>query len=814
MKKTHKKIHQTKKHTCNRNNKTKTQQGVRVGGNNKIKILTSGMVASFTGIVDLTNYTNLTELNISENKTVTGFTNIPNTVIKIIINNTNIKTIDRFPDGLKELQCTNMQKNTVEHLLSHLPPNLEILHVNKNGLTGRFISFLPPNIKELQCSENKITEIHVPPSLYKLNCVKNELTSIYFDPACILMKLQCDMNPELTHIDILPNTLTQVSAIDTPIEFLIKDTQTYRISQKHELYMKMKHRSINDTLTRGGRLDLGLPLFWNESPIVEDYLTYLLHHRPEIMDEIQFSINNSIKNGLQTNRLNCVTAIRFFMENHLFDENGQRQITKLSVLFTTNDGIQFDPFIENRNIAIYLFGIMPENEVNAIYNLDTKETYLLHACKYNDVELAECIVSRLRDNATLHKKDDFGYDAVYYAKQFRMKHVLHQIHELDEKTNEKMHEKEKETNTEKKRKHILPLPPPPGIKMRIENGWNPIDLQYVDIHTWLLSNTDNIVLSFHKNTIVSNYPAISICISLQDIATIMRQPSVYVKECVYIKDNLLDYGQTSEPSTTYISMSSLGIVGMKHPMLMSLESIYKLKGGEHIHATKQKTIRGISEKYILHHPSSHGFLVEGEYMGFATKQSLSLTNYSKHWDIAMNAYLRNGPNYFLSDEFLKYHRRFGKNVDEARENVLKNIENIDMAFTYAPRTGDLVTVFRGTKNKQSDAPYTGVQSGFISTTANEDILEMGDTFISLSDKCCVYVYTVEAGIPYISMNKLSHYSEEDEILFPRGLIVTVDDTEITEDGFKKYLCTIHMPEDIQERYPLKEKCIIYDAYIF
>ena len=108
MKKTHKKIHQTKKHTCNRNNKTKTQQGVRVGGNNKIKILTSGMVASFTGIVDLTNYTNLTELNISENKTVTGFTNIPNTVIKIIINNTNIKTIDRFPDGLKELQCTNM----------------------------------------------------------------------------------------------------------------------------------------------------------------------------------------------------------------------------------------------------------------------------------------------------------------------------------------------------------------------------------------------------------------------------------------------------------------------------------------------------------------------------------------------------------------------------------------------------------------------------------------------------------------------------------------------------------------------------------
>ena len=685
------------------------------------------------------------------------------------------------------------------HSLSQNPNAISLLEANPEKIVWYWLSQNPNAISLLEANPEKIV-------WKQLSQNPNAISLLEANPEKIDW-LWLSQNPNaISLLEANPEKIAWEYLSSNPSIFA-DSTSFYTTAQKHELYMK--HHStneINDTLTRGGRLDLSLPLFWDESPIVEEYLTYLLHHRPEIMDEIKRSINNSIKNRLHTNRLNCITAIRFFMENHLFDNDNENKLIQLSVLF-----VEHAPVIENRNIAIYLFGIMPENKVNAIFDVDTKETYLLHACKNNDVELAECIVSRLQDNTTLHKKDDFGYDAIYYAKQFRMKHVLHRIHELDEKMKHAYIAPSKKFKTPEMNTNE---------RTTIKNGWNPIELQYVDVNTWLLQSPMNLALSFDPNTIVGNYP--TICMTSPNIGTALRQPSVYVKECVYIKGALLDYVKTRELPEIYMNISSIGIIGIKNPILIDLNSFtHKLDAiknvnklaGKHVHLTKQKTIRGILRQYVLYHPSSHGLLTEGKYTGFATKQSLSLTNYSKHWDIAMNSYLRKGPNYFLSTEFLKYYHRFGKNVDEAKENVLKNIENIDMAFTYAPRTGKSVTVFRGTKNAQTDAPYDGIQQGFISTTSDEDILDMGgNAFISADDQCCIYVYTVEAGIPYITMNQISRYKAENEILLPRGLIVTVDDTEITEDGFKKYLCTIHMPENIQERYPLMEKCVSYDVF--
>jgi hypothetical protein len=156
--------------------------------------------------------------------------------------------------------------------------------------------------------------------------------------------------------------------------------------------------------------------------------------------------------------------------------------------------------------------------------------------------------------------------------------------------------------------------------------------------------------------------------------------------------------------------------------------------------------------------------------------------YSYQWDSPINLYLRLGEDYFKSDIFLQYVSRYGNTEIEAQENIKENITLMDSLFLkYAPRNkNNMFVVYRG-----MTAPYpisigeSMILPSFLSTTHNFDIIP--DRFYDKTSDCCIYQITMTKGIPYFDMKHTTKFSEEDEILLPRNLVI-----QYTHDSIYNY----------------------------
>jgi hypothetical protein len=117
------------------------------------------------------------------------------------------------------------------------------------------------------------------------------------------------------------------------------------------------------------------------------------------------------------------------------------------------------------------------------------------------------------------------------------------------------------------------------------------------------------------------------------------------------------------------------------------------------------------------------------------------------------------------------------------KNIMKIIDNIDKAFTSTNSTvfAKKTVLYRATDLNHQNKNM----KSFISTSKSlETLLEMGtidgkETFFNKNTKCCLNVYIVDAGIPYLDLEFNQEYWEyQKEVLLPRGLKITPIDEAI------------------------------------
>jgi len=346
-------------------------------------------------------------------------------------------------------------------------------------------------------------------------------------------------------------------------------------------------------------------------------------------------------------------------------------------------------------------------------------------------------------------------------------------------------------------------------------GEDPITKESLEINEWLNENDDNILLVIDKNikniSLTPSYNPSKT--KINDKIYLFKKSYLQVPELKHIyyycilENEQLMINQTFNNKTNYFNLGYylgkrilINLNQINNKNLKAKNRIFKLDltdSEEYEFIDKESLLMSqiiLSNKNILKAPKGitsdekKEFDARKKMENLITKKNLpikkevyfeeimskALINYSYQWDSAINLYLRTGDNYFNTDTFKHYHRRFGKTIEEATQNVKQKVLDIDRAFLEAaPRNENNIDVF-----------YRGMQKPF------EKLVNVGDketisNFISVSTsfnialrfsavlggtKCCLYKLQIDKGIPIIDMVRTTKYKHEKEILLPRNLI--------------------------------------------
>ena len=151
--------------------------------------------------------------------------------------------------------------------------------------------------------------------------------------------------------------------------------------------------------------------------------------------------------------------------------------------------------------------------------------------------------------------------------------------------------------------------------------------------------------------------------------------------------------------------------------------------------------------------------------------SRALFNYSWQWDAPINNFLRKGIEYFDTELFKKYQKRYGATKKLAIQAIKDRISQIDRCFIEAaPKVQDDKRVF-----------YRGMTTGYGFTNVNDEIvvrnftsvsdnIDVAFSFYNKETKCCIHEITLQKGLPYINMVTNTKFKSEKEILLPRDII--------------------------------------------
>ena len=367
---------------------------------------------------------------------------------------------------------------------------------------------------------------------------------------------------------------------------------------------------------------------------------------------------------------------------------------------------------------------------------------------------------------------------------------------------------------------------------RISTAFDPINLETVPVAAWL-SHPGNYVIQSAPGD-----PEWAVALSSTTLAAVLNAVNSEGHAIIGCTTGKTAAGKTAKEKTgilplvssrtleRYVNLIRLGIP-VNGVVLQSKLRTLSSKTPTVLFSTGS-TLLGTYSRYAAVHPP---FLqLDPEHIAWAPsskEQHLALSNYSKHWDAAINQYLRTGPEYWQTPEFAKYFRRFGRSKRVAQENVVRMVGLIDAAFGEAMVTGEPITVWRGVNPPNNstwdkkvsgnwdDVPeaelqsklFAGVQSGFLSTTVSPEVAE---NFVTNASGCCYQEIHVPVGTPYIVMHEgISQYAIEQEILFPRGV-------ELRIVGHAKPTATfeLHVPASVRERmlYGSRNICRAYPVY--
>jgi hypothetical protein len=190
-------------------------------------------------------------------------------------------------------------------------------------------------------------------------------------------------------------------------------------------------------------------------------------------------------------------------------------------------------------------------------------------------------------------------------------------------------------------------------------------------------------------------------------------------------------------------------------------------------------------------------------------ETTTLRKYTETEDLFINKILRIEETYKDLYDTMNDEQIDDKN--KKIEETIKKIKIIDNIMrSKAPLVNDDLIVYRGTINKKEDEPYLGINKGYISTSKSLNALAKNSyRFLNEINKCCLYIYTIKKGVPYINLSKISYFGEEnesnqEEILLPRGLKTTLESSSLTEiygEPYKTYNVTIELNN--QEKYDIE-----------
>lgn len=135
---------------------------------------------------------------------------------------------------------------------------------------------------------------------------------------------------------------------------------------------------------------------------------------------------------------------------------------------------------------------------------------------------------------------------------------------------------------------------------------------------------------------------------------------------------------------------------------------------------------------------------------------------------------------------------------EIRDKI-KKISAMDYLFNHSkcPKFANQTVLYRGTDQIYHYRP-TFNDPAFVSTTKTvETLFTVSDKFIDKKKKCCIHVFLIDQGVPYIDLEKEnSTWSYQKEVLLPRGLVFNKisTGTYTNDDGvYNAFLYKVSLP---------------------
>jgi len=198
----------------------------------------------------------------------------------------------------------------------------------------------------------------------------------------------------------------------------------------------------------------------------------------------------------------------------------------------------------------------------------------------------------------------------------------------------------------------------------------------------------------------------------------------------------------------------------------------------------------------------------------------ALLNYSYHWDVPINTYLRIGEQYFTEPryKFQHYMWRFGKTKELAAEAIKNKIADLDRAFLEAGTIHeDTKQIYwRGMREPIaiSEVGQTITIPNFFSISENWGIAYQFSSM--MKKRCCIYKLIIDKGVPVINMVNTTKFKKEKEILLPRNLNYTIRAIDPIPYGkwdkiqTASYIITLQVSLARSDQFKLQSNCKDYN----
>ena len=393
-------------------------------------------------------------------------------------------------------------------------------------------------------------------------------------------------------------------------------------------------------------------------------------------------------------------------------------------------------------------------------------------------------------------------------------------------------------------------------------GFDPIFLEKRNIDDWLNESPDNIViffdakLSFSKTLTLNsnnsnNYNYKIFCLKKQYLEIpnandlykecILKNNNLLVNDTFKSKNNYFDLGyyinkkllinvnnikkvftKNKKNRIFKLDLTDKSPFVSKESLLLSNIELYKPKKlaiNKDINIEEQNKIKKLNAKIDAIDKKN---LPYKKNVYFEYLLSKALLDYSFQWDAPVNSYLRLGENYFSSQIFKNYHRRYGSSLESAANAVKNKVNELDRVFLEAaPINDDSKTIYyRGMKTKFENLDKIGdktIIKNFISVSKSFDVAIRfsGVKAIFNTNRCCMYIIKINEGIPFVDMINTTKYKHEKEVLLPRNLEYEVVDikTYYILPGAKKNPYNVYVLQASAahgSQFKIKNNCALYN----